>query len=100
MRRGTTPTHTFAIPVNAELISKVRVIYRQGINTVLEKEAEGSEITEGKLSFKLTQEDTLAFTEGQKCEIQVRLLTIGGDAMASDIMTFCPERLLEDEVLS
>lgn len=100
MRRGTTPTHIFSIPVEPLLVEKVRVIYKQGSDTVLEKEAKGSDLVDGKLLVKLTQEETLGFATGAKVEIQVRVLTTGGDAMASGIMSFWPGRLLEEEVLS
>jgi hypothetical protein len=50
-------------------------------------------------TVKLTQEETLKFDSVQTVSVQVRVLTVGGDALASDIMRTTADRLLENEVL-
>ena len=52
-------------------------------------------------SFKLTQEETKRFSAKPKnmVDIQVRALTIGGDAMASDKKSISVQDVLNDEVL-
>ena len=96
MRKGTTPTHIFTIPTEiAETLSKIRVIYSQNNEIVLTKDTTevGSEV-----KIRLTQEETLQFDHSKAVDIQVRALTLGGDALNSDIMTVRCEKCLEDGV--
>lgn len=97
MRKGTTPTHTFTLPIEAEALLSVRIIYSQNGNVVLTRNdatLEGNTAT-----VKLTQEETLSFSSGSRAEIQVRALTAGGDALASDVISVHVDKLLENEVL-
>jgi hypothetical protein len=98
MRRGTTPTHTFSLPVPADEVASFRVIYNQnGKNVLTRDDAELNGVT---ATLKLTQEETLRFISSVRVEIQVRLLTNDGDALASDVITINVDRLLENEVLA
>jgi hypothetical protein len=98
LRIGTTPTHIFELPADvACTVSKVRVIYKQNEKIVLRKETEK---LEGESAvFKLTQEETLKFSYSDPVKIQVRVLTLGGDALASGIIIVSPYECLENEVL-
>lgn len=97
MRRGTTPTHTFLVPIDASDVKMVRVIYSQQNRVVLTKEY--NTYRDGKLVVKLSQKDTLAFDSNLLAQIQVRVLTLAGEALASNIIQTCVSRILEDEVL-
>ena len=98
MRRGTTPTHTFVLAVDAAVVRKVRVLYSQNGKVVLTRD--DADLEGNVATVKLTQEETLQFTGGSRVEIQVRLLTLGGDALASDIISVPVDRLLESEVFA
>jgi hypothetical protein len=89
----------FALGIDAGLIKDLRVIYvQQGL--VLVKKglsdctANGSEVT-----VKLTQAESLRFDANKAVEIQVRVLTTGGDALASDIICVTVEECLDNEVM-
>lgn len=97
MRRGTTPTHTFTLPFDTGTLSKVRIIYSQGGFPVVTRD--DADLDGNTATLKLTQEETLKFDSSQTVSVQVRVLTVGGDALASDIMRTTAERLLENEVL-
>ena len=97
MTRGSTPTHTFKCALDPELIYKVRVLYAQNGKLVLRKENADCTIDGQNVSVKLTQEETLAFREGL-VEIQLRVLTRGGDSIPSKVHTENVAKLLEDEV--
>ena len=98
MRRGSTPTNEFA--VNIDLTgATVFVTYRQNGKNIVEKTGDDVTITPTKLTVSLSQEDTLAFTEG-KVEMQIRYVFPGGGADASSIMQTTAERILKDGVIT
>ena len=97
MRQGTTPTHIFTLPFDTDTISKVRIIYSQNGFPVLTRD--DATLAGSTATVKLTQEETLKFDYGQTVSVQVRVLTVGGDALASDIIRVSVDRCLDDEVL-
>ena len=99
MIRGTTPTHRFKLPIDQTIIQSLRVIYAQGGTKVLVKELEDFKLSDGWAETKLSQEETLDFDASQAGEMQMRILTAGGDAPASGIHRTSVGRLLEDEVM-
>lgn len=99
MRRGTTPTHTFTLPFSVDAINKVRVIYAQSeIVKIIKKESE-VKLQGNQVVVKLTQQDTLKLNCKLKTDIQLRVLTHAGDALASKIYTLSTKRCLDNEVL-
>lgn len=98
--RGTTPTHTFTLPMDCSELRTIQVVYAQGESVIIRKE-DGDLTCEGRrASCTLTQADTLSLEEELRCEIQVRALTAGGVALASQILREDVGRCLDDEVLS
>lgn len=110
--RGTTPYHSFILPIKAEEIDKIYLTYLQNDKVILDKTNEDvtitdivdlyenasmEELTEEELNscqvvLHMSQEDTLAFkfypaAEKNIAVIQVRLLTTDGEAYASDPVT-------------
>lgn len=99
MIRGSTPTHIFTLPFGAETVKTIEITYAQNEKVKLQK-ANADCVLEGNtVSIKLTQEDTFKFDEKPLVEIQIRVLTLGGDVIASDIMYTTVKRCLSDEVL-
>ena len=99
MIRGTTPTHTFNIPFNVQLISKLRILYSQDDVLILAKNMEDCVISDNSISVTLTQEDTLSFNAKKNVEIQIRILTVENKALASIPKKVSVLKLLENEVL-
>lgn len=98
MIRGTTPTHTYHMPFDTALIDKIKITYAQNGVVVLTKEKADCKIDGNAVTVRLTQEDTLKF-DASRVQIQVRVLTTGGDALASDIVTKPCKDVLEGGVL-
>jgi hypothetical protein len=99
MRQGTTPTHTFTLPFDTSLVSKIRVIYAQrDIVKVVKTEAE-AELIGNQIVVKLTQAETLRLNHRLKTDIQLRVVTHDDEALASDIITVVTDRCLSNEVL-
>ena len=85
MIQGTTPTHTFQVPIDTEIIESVRIVYGQNDAVVLTKEKVDCDFGDNQISVKLTQEETFKFDENIPVDIQIRVLTNGGDALASRV---------------
>jgi hypothetical protein len=99
MIQGTTPTHQFTIPMDASSVQKVRVTYAQKDNVLLVKEDKDCRVEGNMIETKLSQEETLLFDEFSSVQIQVRVLTTAGDALASDLLRVPTGAILDKEVL-
>lgn len=112
--RGTTPYHTFIVPMASESIEEVYITYLQNNEVVLDKdkttvtiedvelETENAEVNDielteeeaeviptSQITLHLTQEDTLKFkfypaAEKNIAVVQLRILDTNGEAYASD----------------
>lgn len=99
MKRGTTPTHTFTLPFEVDLVKKVRVLYSQDDNLKVTKTEDDVVMKGNTIQVKLTQEDTFKLLCSRFVEIQVRVLTTTGEAMSSDIIRVALDRCLEEAIL-
>ena len=107
--RGTTPYHSFVLPLKTEDISQVYITYLQNNEVILDKSISDIEIADieneyenasmnepledfipsCELTVHLTQEDTLKFhfypaAEKNVAVVQIRVLTTEGEAYASE----------------
>ena len=99
MIRGTTPTHTFTLPFNTDILSDIRVIYAQDDEVLFVKRKEDCILRDDCILINLTQEDTFMFDSNKKVQIQVRVLTAKGEVLSSVIENIGVSQCLEDEVL-
>jgi hypothetical protein len=99
MRLGSTPKHEFTLPFDMSLVKAFKVTYKQNGKIVLEKYLEDFSANGNTLSVTLAQEETFLFVEGVNVELQARVLTMGGDALPSDIRIITAEKCLDREVL-
>lgn len=97
--RGTTPVHTFLVDLDLTSAEVIYVTYKQGRNILIEKEKDDLDVTAESLSFKLTQEDTLALKTAEVCEMQIRARFPDGTAVDSNIMKAHVGRILKDGVI-
>lgn len=100
MIRGTTPTHTFNIPFDTSMVKEVKILYAQDDVKVLEKNTEDCTLSGQSISVTLTQEDTFLFDCKKAVEIQIRVLTAGGNALASVPEKVGVSKCLDNEVLA
>ena len=99
MIRGTTPTHTFNVPLSAENIKKVKITYEQDGVDILTKREGDCTIADGKVTVRLTQEETLKFDHEKLITIQIRVLSKNDDALSSYPFSVNAVECLDDEVL-
>lgn len=100
MRRATTPTHEFELlDLDPTLISKIRITYAQSGKIIVTKNKEDITFEGNVAKVRLTQEETIKFDENKIVKIQIRVLTLGNDAPASEIMKIPCLEVLDDEVM-
>ena len=100
MRRGTTPTITFNLPFDtAGVIKDLRITFAQDSGSVIEKKLADCELDGTSIYLDLTQEDTLKLTHNKAVKIQVKILTIDGQVMASIPRSISCGEILNTEVL-
>ena len=99
MFKGTTPTHTFNIPIDTSLIKEVKITYSQKDKEILVKRTNDCTIGKGAITTRLSQEDTFLFESNNIVTIQLRVLTLGGDAMIAEPIMIAVGKCLDYEVL-
>lgn len=96
---GTTPTHTFTLPIDTNILSKVRVNYSQNGKIIINKTEADCGLQGNNVTVKLSQDDTFKISENSLVEIQIRVKTLGGDVIKSIPERVMPGICLDDEVL-
>lgn len=123
--RGTTPYHTFFLPLQMDTIEELYVTYMQNGEVILDKNSTDVTIEDAtetyenanveiqeeqeinystKITLHLTQEDTLGFNfypaaEKNTVVIQIRVLTTDGEAYASNPIRERIYGILKDGVI-
>lgn len=102
MFRGTTPQLEFHLPFDTANIKTVWVTFSQYDEELFTVKTEEVTMSGQKISVKLTQAQTLklkpkkVLRDNHDVEIQLRILTTTGDALASNIMRTSAEKILKD----
>ena len=105
MRRGTTPTITFNLPFDTEIIKDLRITFAQEVsffneqNTVIDKSLSDCTLDGSQIILALTQEDTLKLDSGKGVTFQVKILTTDGQVIASKPRSVAVGLILNGEVL-
>ena len=99
MYQGTTPTHVFTLPFDVSKIKELKITYEQSGKEVLSKKKADCTLDGKTATVVLTQDDTFKFEQYTPLNIQVRVLTMNGEALSSDIITVQVSRALDSEVL-
>lgn len=115
MIRATTPKHIFLFGDDHDPAEYKRILitYAQGDDIVLEKTKDDltietivnedtGDLLGYKAWFRMTQDETKKFraNAGKLVQVQVRALTVEGEALASDKRIVSVQDVLNDEVLT
>lgn len=95
MRRGTTPSITFTLPFDRDLVDELWLTISQKSREVLTRTKDEMIVSGNFVTANLTQKDTLRLERG-KADIQVRIKTTAGEAYASNIKTVSVDDILKD----
>lgn len=99
MIRGTTPTHTFMIPFDTSRIEDLRISYAQSDREIIVKDKDDCTLEGNTIKVTLSQEDTFLFDCKKTVALQVRVKTLDGTALSSEIITVKVGKCLNNEVL-
>ncbi len=101
MIRGTTPTLEFTLPFDTSSIEEMYITMSQNDKVVLEKAMADCSCSGKAITLNLTQEDTLKLEQkpDAQAEIQIRIRTKEGEALASDIIRVYVGRILKEGVI-
>lgn len=100
MRQGTTPTHSFTLPVSSSSVGEIYVSYNQNNSSLIEKSGDDISFTDMEdgscvASVTLSQTETLKLSPDSDCLIQIRFRTSTGAAFASQIISERVEKVLK-----
>lgn len=85
MRRGTTPTVTFTIPVDCKNLEAADITFSNPGGAVISKGIDEMAKVGNQIAVRLTQEETLAFLANSKVMIQCAIRVSNGTGMRSKI---------------
>ena len=94
MRRGTTPSITVNLDVDASTVDVLFLTIKQG-QTIIEKTLADASASGKVVTFPLSQADTLALSTETKALIQVRG-RVGGHAFASAVTPVDVAAIIKD----
>ena len=98
MTRGTTPTLVFEIPYLATDIHNAWLTVAQHGQSVINLDLEALEVADNQITATLTQQQTLRLVPGD-CQLQLRLLLDGQQAVASQQIEVHVHDILRDGVI-
>ena len=99
MMQGTTPRHIFRLPFSVDLIDKLWITYAQDGKEVMTLTKEQCRLFGQVVERTLSQKETLGFQHDKVIKVQLRVLTLGGEALQSKPRIITCEEALKKEVL-
>ena len=99
MYRGTTPSLIFNLPIDPTTLTQAWITISQNNNVVINKTLAECQIQDTSIICSLSQQDTLLLQKRIDAQVQLRVLTEGGDALASPIYSVKVQDILKDGVI-
>jgi hypothetical protein len=99
IQQGATPTHKFKTKYPRDFVESVIVTYAQGGEIVLNKEGAELTIEDNAILVELTQEETLKFDESRDVHIQLKVKSMNGKVIPSNIIYASVAEVLNREVM-
>ena len=99
MIRGTTPTHVYTLPFDCSVITALRINYAQHDERLFCKDKDDCVCDGNEVKCTLTQEDTLKFQCGEYAQVQIKVLTNGGEVLVSEIIKVLVEKCIDEDVI-
>lgn len=91
---GCTCINTFTLPFKQEDVKAICICYTQNKKVLFEKKLEDCTFENGKVSVKLSQEDTLKFDDSKIIQIQLKVKLTDDVVVKSKIIETITDELL------
>lgn len=99
MYRGTTPTISYRLPFPADQLAEAYITVAQNDEVKIEKSLAECQTESDTITAMLSQEDTLKLDRRLLAEIQLRVRTLAGEALATDPEIEHVGKILKDGVI-
>ena len=97
MRRGSTVTEKYTIPIPTDQIKEIRITFSQNGEAVLEKKTADCTFSGHAVTIQLSQVETLSFTAGVVIAIQIRVKLLDGNVIPmKERYVFCRDTANEE----
>ena len=96
---GSTPTHTFTLPFGTDILRNFKITYGQDDKILITKYLANCECDGCTVKLRLSQEETFLFDSDKAVQIQMRVVTLGGDVIPSKVKLVEVDKCLDREVL-
>lgn len=102
MIKGTTPTLQFILPIETSVIKTAEIVVEyvdanKSVNII--KTIDECTVGDNYIETVLTQEETLQLPAPSTANVQLRILTVDGTALATEIQKVSVKRLLKEDVI-
>ena len=97
--RGTTPDQIFTLPFERKDIDDLRITYTQNKEKIITKTMKDVEFEGNDVSFTFSQDETFKFSEKHQVQVQLKIKTINGQVLNSDIIYMRVDPALDEEVI-
>lgn len=98
MYRGTTPTFSFELPIQASTLTKLSITFRQPGGESIEKTLNDVTRSGQTVTVTLTEAETLSLKAARTLDIQLRA-GVGDTRLASQVWTVPVKQILKDGAL-
>lgn len=89
----------FTLPMLTDEIAAGYITFAQDGSVVIDKALADCTCAGSTVTLHLTQEETLKLSQNTRTELQMRVRTTGGEALATRVYTVPTERILKDGVI-
>ncbi len=97
--RGSTPTIGYRLPFAADQLAEASIAVAQNGKLVLEKTMAECVLDGDIIAADLSQQDTLKLNDQYPADIQMRVRTLAGESLITEIVTVPVGRILRDGVI-
>lgn len=81
--RGTTATHEFSVPYNADEIKTLHIAYGQNNKIILSRDKSSAQVSDRNITVSLSQQDTLGFMPEKNIKVEIKLLLNDGQVLSN-----------------
>ena len=99
IHKGCTSVESFKFPFDASDVKSIFITFKENGETIIEKTLDDCTFGEGVVSVKISQEDSLKFSDNAIVQVQIRVKLTNDETTKSNIMETYTDNILKDGVI-